>query len=92
MEIKLQKLMQNGAGGHPRNLLATANPIRVRERSVKDVMYHRSQYGSAQGSVFKSVHMVKHSHPLRDHGELTGMDGCSRDFRKVCMANGKTRL
>jgi hypothetical protein len=55
-------------------------------------MYQRSHYGSAQGSAFESAHVVKYSHPPRDHEELTGMDGCPRDFRKVCMANGKTRL
>ena len=54
--------------------------------------HHRSHYGGAQGSVFESVHMVKYSHLPRDHEELTGMDGCPRDFRKVCMTNWKTRL
>jgi hypothetical protein len=55
-------------------------------------MYHRSHYGSTQGSAFESVHMVKYSHPPRDHEELTGMDGRPRALRKVCMADGKTRL
>ena len=66
--------------------------FRLRVRSVTAVIYHRSHYGSAQSSAFESVHMVKYSHPLRDHEELTGMDRRLRAFRKVCMASGKTCL
>ena len=44
------------------------------------------------GFCIESVHMVKYTHPPRDHEELTGMDRRPRGFRKVCMANAKTRL